>query len=434
VVRLPPRWLLPLLVSPLLAAGAVGQEVAPSGERPGSTLGETQEPPNAAAEPVRAELPIEPAPGEPGTPQSGTPIVTPVTEFPPSGSLPSGEWGPVSLLGVQLAPGDKRRVVLRVSESFVGAGIEIPVLAARGDSKGPVLCVTAGVHGDELNGIELVRLLFEHTTPRGLAGMLVALPVVNLHGFRRSSRYLPDRRDLNRFFPGHPRGSSASRIAWAVFDGVIRGCDALVDLHTGSFHRTNLPQIRADLGKPGFLELAKAFGAAIVIHSEGQVGTLRRAASDAGIRSLTYEAGEPMRIQRDEITRGARGVRNLMAKLGMLSSGRSGRGSPLVFQRTAWVRVDDGGIFVTERELGDRVQAGDALGRVTDPISNERAEILAPVTGRIIGMALPQVVIPGFAIFHIGVDAGSHASSGIPKGMPTEPGAPDQLDSEEMPE
>lgn len=385
----------------------------------------------AAAAPSRGEETIE---GEPPPAPMEAPEVTGVTESSPPGTLPSAAWGPVSLLGMEVAPGDKRRVFLRSSESFAGTGVDTPVLITRGVEAGPVLCATAGVHGDELNGIEVVRSVYEHTSSRGLSGMLVAMPVVNIHGFRRSSRYLPDRRDLNRFFPGHPAGSSASRIAWSVWDGVVRGCDILVDFHTGSFHRTNMPQIRADLRTPGLADLAKAFGVGIVIHSAGRAGTLRRAATDHGIQAITYEAGEPMRFETDEIERGARGLRNLMAELEMLKGSRRGRRSPLIFQRSAWVRVDDGGIFITDRELGDRVRAGDRLGSVTDPVSNERTEVLATATGRIIGMALSQVVIPGFAAFHIGIDASSPANGGETAEELLDSIPPDQLDPEEMPE
>lgn len=361
--------------------------------------------------------------------------MTGVTEAPVVPALPSGSesWGPLGLLGAEVAPGDKRRLFLGSSESFAGTSIDTSVLVARGAEPGPMLCLTAGVHGDELNGIEVVRSLFEHLTPSRLAGTLVGLPVVNLHGFRRSSRYLPDRRDLNRFFPGHPKGSSASRIAFAVFDTVVRRCDALVDLHTGSFHRTNMPQIRANLAEPRLLQLARAFGVGIVVHTQGQAGTLRRAATDAGVAAITYEAGEPMRFQRAEIDRGVRGVRNLMAELGMVTSRRGDSRAPLVFYRSSWVRVDDGGIFINERQLGDRVRAGDVMGSVTDPISNERIEVHAPVTGRIIGMALSQVVIPGFAAFHVGID-GARSGAGALGEEGADHGAPHRLDSEEAPE
>ncbi len=348
-------------------------------------------------------------------------------------TVTSQTWEPIKILGRGVAPGDKRRLFLRASESFAGTSVEIPVLAMRGLTPGPTVCLTAGVHGDELNGIEIVRQVFESLEARDLSGMVIGVPVANLHGFRRSSRYLPDRRDLNRFFPGHPGGSSASRIASALFQGVILHCDRLVDFHTGSFHRTNLPQLRADLRDEEIATMAEGFRAGQIIHSQGGIGTLRRSAVDAGIPSITYEAGEPMRFQAREIERGFQGVRNLLASLGMSTEKAKGDDSE-IYYRSRWVRVNDGGIFLTDRKLGEVVKAGELLGTVTDPVSNDRSQVVAPVSGRIIGMALSQVVIPGFAAFHIGLEGGSAEESpeavlDVP--MPMTPG---QLEAEEHPE
>jgi hypothetical protein len=351
-------------------------------------------------------------------------------------TVTSVPWGLLELLGEPVAPGDRRRLSLRAGESFAGDAVDIPVLVLRGTTPGPTLCLVAGVHGDELNGIEIVRKLFEAVSPRDLSGMLIAIPVVNVHGLRRSSRYLPDRRDLNRYFPGHPGGSSASRIANALFENVIERCEALVDFHTGSFQRTNLPQVRADLTSPRILELAKGFGIGEIVHNSGRPGTLRRAAADAGIPSVTFEAGEPMRFQAEEIDRGVAGLRGLLNSMRMVKGKPLRRGNRLYY-RSRWLRVNDGGIFLTERKLGDAVEVGDPLGTVTDPVTNERSTVIAPFRGRIIGMAVPQVVIPGFAAFHIGIErAGAAAPEPEPDDSEdgTGDGLPDQLDPEEAPE
>ncbi len=325
---------------------------------------------------------------------------------PAAHTVASTQWDDVQLLGKRISPGDKRRLFLRSSESFTGSDSELPVLVTRGATPGPTVCLIAGVHGDELNGIEIVRKVVEGLTPRRISGMVVAVPVANLHGFRRSSRYLPDRRDLNRFFPGTPTGSAASRIAYSLWNEVIRHCTSLIDLHTGSFHRTNLPHVRIDTTDPRSFALARGFASALIIHDPGQDGTLRRAARRAGIGAITYEAGEPLRFQEKEIARGVEGVRNVLAALGM-SDDAPVVTTPRVYQRTRWVRVDDGGIFFTRRRLGERVEAGELLGTVTDPVTNESKRVEAPVRGRIIGMALPQVVIPGYAAFHLGIEASS---------------------------
>jgi predicted deacylase len=278
------------------------------------------------------------------------------------------------------------------------------VVVARGAQPGPTLCLTAGVHGDELNGFEIAYRTYARLDPAALSGTLIALPAVNAFGFRTGSRYLPDRRDLNRFFPGSARGSIASRLAGVVFEQVIRRCDALIDLHTGSFQRTNQPQIRTDLEEPRALALARSFGSGVVLHGRGPKGSLRRAALDAGIPAVIYEAGEPLRFEEHEIQRGFEGVANVMADLGM-TTGRATRRETVVFRKTRWVRAERvGGVFLTERKPGDRLRSGDLLGTVTDPITHAREEIRSPVDGQIIGMAVPQVVLVGYGLFHLGSD------------------------------
>lgn len=279
-----------------------------------------------------------------------------------------------------------------------------PVLVVNGAKHGPVLCLTAALHGDELNGIEIVRRVLYNIDPQQLTGAVIGVPIVNLQGFHRSSRYLTDRRDLNRYFPGNPTGSSAGRIAYSFFNDVISHCDALVDLHTGSFHRTNLPQLRADLDNPGALLLAQGFGATVILHSEGSTGTLRRAAVDAGIPAVTLEAGGPMKLQESAVKHGVKGVRSLLNQMGMLRKISLWSGSESVYHQSMWVRADQGGILFSAVDLGDNVDKGEVLGTVTDPITNIRSEVVAPVKGRVIGMAFNQVVMPGFAAFHLGID------------------------------
>ncbi|MES1944440.1 deacylase-like protein [Salinisphaera sp. PC39] len=325
----------------------------------------------------------------------------------PDAEVPDAGPAPFRLLDAEVPPGETRRLSWVASESFAGIAVPTPVLVAHGAEPGPVLCLTAAVHGDELNGIEMVRRVLYGLAPGKLVGTVVGVPIVNLFGFRRSSRYLPDRRDLNRYFPGNPDGSSASRIAHAFFNDVVRHCDYLVDLHTGSFHRTNLPQLRADLDDPAVLELTRGFGATAVLQSRGSRGTLRRAATEAGIPAVTLEAGEPMRFQPEEVEHGVKGIRTLLNKLGMVTRiSLWGEPQP-VYYESVWVRADTGGILFSKVALGERVTEGDALGTVTDPITNKRATLTAPAGGRILGMALNQVVIPGFAAYRIGIEKSS---------------------------
>ena len=199
---------------------------------------------------------------------------------------------PIVLLDTTVQVATAARLSWSPAQSFEGIAAPTPVLVVNGAKPGPTVCLTAAVHGDELNGIEIVRRVLYDLDPERLSGAVIGVPIVNLQGFRRSSRYLPDRRDLNRFFPGNPTGSSASRIAYSFFNEVITHCNVLVDLHTGSFHRTNLPQLRADLSNPQVANMTNKFGSTVVLHSIGSKGTLRRAATDAGIPAVTLEAEE----------------------------------------------------------------------------------------------------------------------------------------------
>lgn len=325
----------------------------------------------------------------------------------PARDLPGterGRWGPIRLLGETIAPGESRRLFFCPGDSFARGSLDMPVFVIHGANPGPQLCAVAGVHGDELNGVEIVRHATDELQPEELSGTFVGLPIVNIHGFRRGSRYLPDRRDLNRYFPGNPRGSVASRIAGMLFDQVIRYCDVLVDFHTGSFHRTNLPQVRVDFTHQRALELARSLGTGLVVHSLGPQGSLRQAAMDAGVIALVYEAGQPMRFESEEIQRGMDGLHNLMVALGMVEAPSRGTRQQVEYRDSRWVRADAGGIFLTEQALGDPVFAGELLGTITDPVTNKSTDLWCPVTGSIIGMALPQVVLPGFSLFHVGLE------------------------------
>jgi uncharacterized protein len=318
---------------------------------------------------------------------------------------PAAETAPAfSLLGERVAAGTFARLPWVPTQGFTGTALPAAVLVAHGSAPGPTLCLTAAVHGDELNGIETVRRVLHGVEPTRLRGTLVGVPIVNLQGFQRNSRYLPDRRDLNRYFPGNPAGSSAARIAHSLFSQVIERCDALVDLHTGSFHRTNLPQLRAHLGVPEVLNLTAGFGSTVILHSEGSEGTLRAAATAAGVPAVTLEAGMPMRVEEDAVRHSVRAILTLLDTQGMYGKRSLWGNPPPVYYESRWVRADHGGILAGEVRLGRRVREGDLLGTVIDPLSNERNEILSPYQGRVIGMAVDQFVMPGYATFHIGIE------------------------------
>lgn len=305
------------------------------------------------------------------------------------------------ILGERLLPGTTRRLEW-ISEQGYFDEVKAPVLVTHGAQPGPVLCLIGGIHGDELNGIEVVRRMIRAIKPEELKGTLVGVPIVNMAGFARGSRYLPDRRDLNRFFPGSPRGSAASRIAYSFFNEIARRCDSIVDFHTGSFERSNLPQVRGDMRIPAVLRFTRGFGDTTVLHTPGAPGMLRRAATDIGIPAVTFELGAPIRLQPMEIEHGVKAMETLLNQLGMVERFRVRRQPQPVYYDSRWVRAGAGGFLFADVALGDQVSAGQRLGRIVDPITHEEHLLTSPFAGRVLGMALNQVVMPGFAAFHIG--------------------------------
>lgn len=312
-------------------------------------------------------------------------------------------WGPIQIAKETIGPGEKKKFTYLGGRTFEGGFVDFRIFVARGRRPGPALCVTSAIHGDEVNSIEIARRSFADVDPATLEGTLIVLPAINATGYRTLDRYMPDRRDLNRFFPGSRRGSVAAIVADEVFRGVVSHCSHLVDLHTGSNLRSNMPQIRVDPAVPEAMALARAFGVGVVIEGAGPAGSLRREACRAGIPAIIYEAGPPLVFLEPEIERGVEGVRNVMIHLGMIESqekrGRSTRLSRSVWQR---VPVDQGGIFLPVVSLGERVAPGQLLGTIADPVTDVIHRVLAQEAGVVIGMALPQIVLSGYGLFHIG--------------------------------
>jgi hypothetical protein len=249
----------------------------------------------------------------------------------------------------------------------------------------------------------MVRRVLYNLDPQKLHGTVIGVPIVNLLGFSRNSRYLPDRRDLNRYFPGNSHGSVASRLANTFFNDIIKHCNALVDLHTGSFYRTNITQLRADLSVPDVADFTALFGDIPVLNTRGHRHSLRAAAVRAGIPSVTIEAGEPMRMQSEVVEEGVTAINTLMEKNGMYPSFSLWAKAGPAFYRSAWQRANASGILFSQVKLGESVDKGDVLGQVINPISNEKTPIISKYQGRVLGMALDQFVLPGFATYHIGI-------------------------------
>ena len=261
--------------------------------------------------------------------------------------------------------------------------------------------MNAAVHGDELNGVEVIRRVLKDVDPRKLAGTIIGVPIVNVFGFLYQSRYLPDRRDLNRSFPGGARGSLASRLAHIFVTEVVERCSVGLDLHTGSDARTNLPQIRADLKDPETRRLAEAFAAPVTLDASLRDGSLRKVARKAGARVLLYEAGEPLRFEQAAIEAGVDGTTRVLGALGMVEGDVPAPTPTRYMEGSKWVRAGRSGLFHIERHIGESVAKGDALGFITSPYGKRRVSVRAPFDGVVIGHTTNPLVYQGDALSHV---------------------------------
>lgn len=334
--------------------------------------------------------------------------------------------------GYSVRSGSRKEITLPITRLVTGGEVALPVVVLHGRHDGPTVWVNAAIHGDEVNGVEIVRRLIGSVKPKDVHGTLLAVPIVNVYGFMASDRYLPDRRDLNRSFPGSPRASLAGRIAHLLMTEIVARCDYGIDLHTGSDLRSNLPQIRVDLDDAETRRLAQVFGATAVVHSQLRDGSLRSAAADSGVRMLVYEGGEANRWDDWAIDAGHAGVLRVLADVGVLDpavasalsparskTSRSGADStgdehplevpladdcpPVECWSSRWVRAARSGILRLECELGDVVEQGDRLGSVSDSFGKRSSVVRAPAAGIVIGQSRRALVNQGDALVHVGI-------------------------------
>jgi hypothetical protein len=304
--------------------------------------------------------------------------------------------------GITVKPGERRYIELPLPGLYTHTNIHMPVHVSCGKEVGPVLFISAAVHGDEINGVEIIRRIINSSWMKRHKGTLVAIPVVNVYGFINKSRYLPDRRDLNRSFPGTEKGSMAAKLAYLFLHKITRHCDFGIDLHTAAISRDNLPQIRAVLDNDEIKELALAFGAPVVLDAPLRPGTLRDASSDHDTKILLYEAGEALRFDEVSIRAGVNGITNVMRKIGMLSASRKhSKLESAIAHSSKWVRAPHSGILRATNPMGHRIKKGDLLGLVSDPFGEAEFEVIAPVSGMVIGRSTLPLVHEGEAIFHI---------------------------------
>jgi predicted deacylase len=280
---------------------------------------------------------------------------------------------------------------------------KLPIHVIRGRKNGPTIFISAAIHGDELNGIEIIRRLRKLAILKNIRGTIILVPIVNIYGIMTLSRYLPDRRDLNRSFPGSTHGSLASRVAKIFFDEIVRKCDLGIDLHTASIHKSNLPQIRTNINNEYIFNLAKAFQAPVILHSELRDGSLRAVAQDEGIPILLYEAGEALRFDEKCIRIGVNGIINVLRESGMLTKvmKKAEKNPPIVTKNSQWIRSIESGMLRTIKALGDTVRQDEIIAFIDEALGDSSFELRAPFDGVIIGKSEIPLVQEGDAVFHI---------------------------------
>ncbi len=309
---------------------------------------------------------------------------------------------PITIGDTVVAPGQRININLPVAELYTATPLSMPMQVICGRKAGPTLFVSAAIHGDELNGVEIVRRLLQRRVLQSLRGTLLAVPIVNVHGFLNQSRYLPDRRDLNRSFPGSAKGSVAARLANRFYKQIVAKADYGIDLHTGAINRFNLPQVRANLDEEKTLDLARVFSVPVIINANIRDGSLRACAAELGVHMLIYEAGEALRFDEVSIRAGLRGILNVMHLIGMLPEARRPkRVEPVLARTTSWVRAPASGIVSDKVKLGSRVRQGQRLATISDPLGDEEESVIAPFDAIVIGRSNLPLALEGDALFNL---------------------------------
>lgn len=301
-----------------------------------------------------------------------------------------------------IAAGKRMLVDIPFGKLYTHTELNIGAHVIHGKQPGPVLLIAAALHGDEINGVEICRRLLKLPRLNRLKGTLIVVPIVNTYGFVQQSRYLPDRRDLNRSFPGSEKGSLGSRMAWQFTDKILKKCTHAIDLHTAAIHRANLPQVRASAKDKTALRMAEVFNAPVIIKAAVRDGTMRGTANNLGVPLLLYEAGEALRFDEQSIRIGVRGILNVMADLGMLAATKKTAETRSLFsKKSSWIRAENDGIARYYVRLGQTVKKGDLLAHIYSPYSDAEVAVHATFDGIVIGRSNLPLVNEGEAIFHI---------------------------------
>jgi hypothetical protein len=307
-----------------------------------------------------------------------------------------------TLGGVDIPRGANMTINIELPKLY-NTPTQLPIRVIRGKKDGPTVFISAAIHGDELNGVEIIRRFRKLNIIKRLKGTLILVPIVNVYGIMNLSRYLPDRRDLNRSFPGSSKGSLAGRVAKVFFDEIVLKCDLGIDLHTASIHKSNLPQVRTNINNEYTFNLAKAFAAPVVLHSELRDGSLRSVAQERGVPILLYEAGEALRFDETSIRIGVNGLVNVLRANNMLPqlTRKKPPKTPIITRTSKWIRSGESGMLRTIKALGDTVKENEIIAYIDEPLGDQSFEIISPFDGVIIGKSEIPLVQEGDAVFHI---------------------------------
>ncbi len=304
--------------------------------------------------------------------------------------------------GCDVEPGTAANTDFQITESYSSRTISIAARVIRGAEPGPTGFVTGALHGDELNGTGAIRSLIADTSWNLRRGTLVMIPVLNVLGFERHSRYLPDRRDLNRCFPGNPEGSMASRMAHVIFHALVKRCDFGIDLHTAAVRRTNYPNVRTDYSNAKCMRMAEAFGASVILDGRGPRGSFRREATFSGCPTIVVEGGEVWKVEPSVVECMTRGVQNVLKELEMMDGEPDVPTKPARIKHTKWVRAERGGFLDMHVAPGSTVVAGQPLASNSNLLHEDQNRLIAPFDGIVIGMTTLPAVQPGEPVIHLG--------------------------------
>lgn len=310
---------------------------------------------------------------------------------------------PLTIAGHSIKAGETVRLRLQMPPLYTDTSMHIPIEVRRGKRAVPVMFVSAAIHADELNGIEIINRLHKSRSIKNLKGTLITVPMVNVYGVLNQSLYLPDRRDLNRCFPGSRKRSLGGRIAHLFVEEIIKKCDVGIDLHTGAIHRSNLPQIRANCDDIETLDMAKAFSMPVILNADLRDGSMRETANELGNKILLYEAGEALRYDEFSIRVGVKGIINVMREIGLLNKVKRKEHpiAPYIARQSGWVRANESGLINHHAQLGDHVSKGEVLGTIANPYGDVLDKILSPAEGVVIGKQNIPLTQEGEAVYHI---------------------------------